>query len=186
MRDYNAARYDLAAGEFQDVIHYYPLDDMAGSAQFYLGEIAYRQKKYDDAVKDYNAVLEGFSGNAKAPAAQLHKALALLQAGQAFSRRFTNCARCIQRYPRTPEAAQAREKLNAHGSADQSALKHAPATQVGNKKSPARCGAFLLAAGCPDSACRLVISAVQRGLGRPCERLGQAWPAARPPCSAGR
>jgi TolA-binding protein len=32
-------------GEFQDVIHYYPLDDLAGTAQFYLGEIAYRQQK---------------------------------------------------------------------------------------------------------------------------------------------
>ena len=73
MSDYNAAEYKLAGGEFQDVIHYYPMDDMAGTAQFYLGEIAYREGKYDEAVKDYNAVLEGFSGNAKAPAAQLHK-----------------------------------------------------------------------------------------------------------------
>ncbi len=30
LRDYNAARYDVAASEFQDVIHYYPLDDLAG------------------------------------------------------------------------------------------------------------------------------------------------------------
>ena len=65
MRDYNAARYDVAAGEFQDVLHYYPLDDLAGNAQFYLGEIAYRQQNYADAVKNYNAVLEGFSGNSK-------------------------------------------------------------------------------------------------------------------------
>jgi len=43
LRDYNAARYDVAAGEFQDVLHFYPMDEMAGQAQFYLGEIAYRQ-----------------------------------------------------------------------------------------------------------------------------------------------
>ena len=59
-------------------VHYYPLDDLAGTAQFYLGEIAYQQKDYADAINAYNAVLEGFSGNAKAPAAQLHKGLALL------------------------------------------------------------------------------------------------------------
>ena len=41
MRDYNAASYDVAAGEFQDVIHYYPLDALAGTSQFYLGEIAF-------------------------------------------------------------------------------------------------------------------------------------------------
>ena len=86
---YNAGRYRRGAGEFQDVVHYYPLDDLAGTAQFYLGEIAYQQKDYADAISDYNAVLEGFSGNAKAPAAQLHKGLALLadeQEGRGHSR----------------------------------------------------------------------------------------------------
>ena len=66
VRDYTAGRYQVAQGEFQDVVHYYPLDDAAGTAQFYLGEIAYQQKDYPTAINDYNAVLEGFSGNAKA------------------------------------------------------------------------------------------------------------------------
>ena len=82
LRDYNAAKYSVATGEFQDVIHYYPMDDLAGSAQFYLGEIAYRQQDYAEAIKNYNAVLEDFSGNAKAPAAQLHKGFALISARQ--------------------------------------------------------------------------------------------------------
>jgi TolA-binding protein len=29
VRDYNTAKYDIAAGEFQDVLHFYPLDDLA-------------------------------------------------------------------------------------------------------------------------------------------------------------
>ena len=48
MRDYTAGRYQVAQGEFQDIVHYYPLDDAAGTAQFYLGEIAYQQKDYPD------------------------------------------------------------------------------------------------------------------------------------------
>jgi len=114
LRDYNAAKYDVAAGEFQDVLHYYPLDDMAGTAQFYLGEIAYRQKNYTDAVKSYNAVLESFPGNAKAAAAQLRKGLALLQ----LKRRDAGIHELrllIQRHPNTPEAEQARGKLNELG-----------------------------------------------------------------------
>ncbi len=67
VRDYNAAHYTVAASEFQDVLHYYPMDDMAGTAQFYLGEIAYRQLNFADAIKSYNAVLEGFPGNSKRP-----------------------------------------------------------------------------------------------------------------------
>src|ERR1017187_6048473 len=49
VRDYNAAKYEVATGEFQDILHYYPMDDMAGSSQFSLGEIAYRQQNYADA-----------------------------------------------------------------------------------------------------------------------------------------
>ncbi len=82
LRDYNAARYDVASSEFADVINYYPNDPLAGNAQFYLGEIAYRQQKYKDAIKAYNGVLENFSGSPKAPAAQLRKGLALLQLKQ--------------------------------------------------------------------------------------------------------
>jgi tol-pal system protein YbgF len=112
--DFNSAKYSLATSEFQDVIHYYPLDPTAGNAQFYLGEIAYRQKNYEDAIKDYDAVLEQFSGSPKAAAAQLHKGLALI----ALSRRDSGVHELrslIQRHPQTPEAAQAREKLNALG-----------------------------------------------------------------------
>jgi TolA-binding protein len=114
VRDYNAARYSVAAGEFQDVLRYYPLDDLAGSAEFYLGEIAYRQQDYAGAVKSYNAVLEGFSGSPKAPAAQLRKGLALIQMNKKDAG--THELRLlIQRHPQTPEAAQARSKLNALG-----------------------------------------------------------------------
>jgi len=114
LRDFNAARYSLAAGEFQDVVHYYPMDDMAGTSNFYLGEIAYQQQHYQDAVNQYNAVLEGFPGNKMAPAAQLHKGTALL----ALNKRdagLRELRQLIQRHPQTPEAQKARTKLNGMG-----------------------------------------------------------------------
>ena len=114
LRDYNAARYDVASSEFTDVITYYPNDALAGNAQFYLGEIAYREQKYKDAIKAYNGVLENFSGSHKAPAAQLRKGLALLQLKQTESG-VHELRSLIQRYPQTPEALQARSKLNAMG-----------------------------------------------------------------------
>jgi tol-pal system protein YbgF len=114
VRDYNAAKYDVASGEFQDVLHYYPDDDLAGQAQFYLGEIAYRQDNYADAVKDYTAVLEQYSGSPKAPAAQLRKGLALLQMNRKDAG-IHELRSLIQRHPQTPEASQARSKLNGMG-----------------------------------------------------------------------
>jgi TolA-binding protein len=113
-RDYDAGRYDVALGEFQSVVQFYPLDDLAGTAQFYLGEIAYQQKDYATAIKFYNAVLEGFSGNAKAPAAQLHKGYALL-AENKRDEGIHELRSLIQRHPQTPEARAARSKLNGMG-----------------------------------------------------------------------
>ena len=114
LRDFNAGRYQVAQGEFQDVLTYYPQDDLAGNAQFYLGEISYQQKDYNEAVKDYNAVLEGFGGSPKAAAAQYHKGLALLGQGKRDAG-IRELRALIQRHPQTPEATQARAKLNGMG-----------------------------------------------------------------------
>jgi TolA-binding protein len=114
LRDYNSAKYEVASGEFQDVIHYYPQDDLAGTSQFYLGEIAYKQLKLTESVKSYNAVLENFPGNSKAPAAQLRKGLALLQMNRKEAG-IHELRLLIQRHPQTPEAAQARTKLSGMG-----------------------------------------------------------------------
>jgi TolA-binding protein len=121
VRDFNAGKYGVAQGEFQDVVHYYPLDDLAGTAEFYLGEIAYQQKDYATAIADYNQVLEGFSGNAKAPAAQLHKGYALLGEDKR-EEGIHELRSLIQRHPQTPEARAARNKLN--GLAAKSAAGH--------------------------------------------------------------
>jgi tol-pal system protein YbgF len=114
LRDYNAAKYDVATAEFQDVVHYYPLDDLAGTAQFYLGEIAYQQKDYPNAISAYNAVLEGFSGSSKAPTAQLHKGLALIEENKKDAG-IRELRQLVQRHPQTPEARVARSKLNGMG-----------------------------------------------------------------------
>ena len=114
LRDYNSAKYDLSNSEFSDVIKYYPQDDLAGNAHFYMGEIAYRQGKYSQAVKQYDVVLEQFAGNPKAPAAQLRKGESLMQSQQRDAGA-QELRSLIQRYPQTPEAAEARSKLNGMG-----------------------------------------------------------------------
>lgn len=114
VRDYNSAKYELANTEFGDVVKYYPQDDLAGNSHFYMGEIAYRQGKYSQAVKQYDIVLEQFAGNPKAPAAQLRKGESLLDSQQRNAGA-QELRSLIQRYPQTPEAAEARSKLNGLG-----------------------------------------------------------------------
>jgi tol-pal system protein YbgF len=114
LRDYTSARYDVASGEFGDVIKYYPQDDLAGNAYFYLGEISYRKGDYPTAIQNYDAVLEQFAGSPKAPAAQLRKGLAEIDSNQRDAG-IRDLRSLIQRYPQTPEAAQARSRLNGMG-----------------------------------------------------------------------
>lgn len=112
LRDFDGAHYDVAQGEFQEIIQYYPQDDLAGNAQYYLGEIAYRQGDWENAVKAYKAVLGNFPTSSKAPAAQLHEGMALLKLNRR-SEGIRELRALVARHPHTPEAAQARSRLAA-------------------------------------------------------------------------
>src|SRR4051794_23049468 len=73
LRDYNSGNFPLASQEFGDYLKYYPNTDLAGNAQFYLGDVAYRQGNFEDAVKSYDTVIERYPDGNKAAAAQLKK-----------------------------------------------------------------------------------------------------------------
>ena len=110
--DYISARYALASSEFTDLIKAYPDDNLSGNAYFYLGEMQMRTHKPSLAIKDYDEVLTHYVDNAKVPASELHKAQALIDTHQndAAERELRSL---IQRFPVSPEASQARAKLNA-------------------------------------------------------------------------
>jgi tol-pal system protein YbgF len=116
LRDYNANKNDLASQEFAQYLQAYGNTDLAGNAQFYLGEIAYRQANFSGAVTAYNKVLDQYPGGNKTAAAQLKKAYALLELGQRDAG-VQELRSLISRYPKSPEALQARDRLTKLGAA---------------------------------------------------------------------
>lgn len=114
LRDYNGDKNDLAVQEFSDYVKYYPNTDLAGNAYFYLADIEFRQGNYQQAAKDYDQVLQNFPTGNKAPAAQLKKGFALLELGQKDDG-IAELRHLIQRYPRTNEATQAKDRLRKLG-----------------------------------------------------------------------
>ena len=114
LRDYNAAKYDLATQEFTDYIKYYPNTDLAGNSHFYLADIEFRQGNYQQAVKDYDQVLQNFPDGNKAAAAELKKGFALIELGQK-DEGVRTLRHVVQRYPRSNEAVQARDRLRKLG-----------------------------------------------------------------------
>jgi tol-pal system protein YbgF len=116
LRDYNGAKNDLATQEFSDYIKFYPNTDLAGNAYFYLAEIEFKGADYPKAVANYDLVLQNFPSGNKAAAAQLKKGFALLELGKE-DEGTQELKHVIQRYPRTNEATQARERLRKAGAA---------------------------------------------------------------------
>jgi tol-pal system protein YbgF len=114
--DYNAGKNDLAAQEFAQYVQVYGNTDLAGNAQFYLGEIQYRQGNFAGAVDSYNKVLDQFPGGNKGAAAQLKKGYALLELGKRDAA-VQELRSLMSRYPKSPEAIQARERLSKLGAA---------------------------------------------------------------------
>jgi tol-pal system protein YbgF len=112
--DYIAAKYGIATSEFLDVIKNYPDNNLSGNAYYYIGEIDYRAGKYTQAAKDYDKVLEQFPDSNKVPASRLHKGEALIQMHQNEAG-IRELRALIQRFPVSPEATQARSRLNGMG-----------------------------------------------------------------------
>jgi tol-pal system protein YbgF len=116
LRDYTGGKVDLATQEFNDYIKFYPNTDLAGNAYFYIAEVQYKAGDYQKAVTNYDLVVQNFPGGNKAASAQLKKGFALIELGQQDAGA-QELKHVIQRYPRTTEAVQARDKLRKMGPA---------------------------------------------------------------------
>ncbi|HJZ64233.1 MAG TPA: tol-pal system protein YbgF, partial [Candidatus Acidoferrum sp.] len=114
LRDITSGKYDLARSEFQDYLRYYKDTDLASNAQFYLGEIAYSQKQYGNAVTEYDKVLTSYPKSFKLAPARLKKGMALIELGQKPAG-VRELREVVKRYPGTEEERRARARLKELG-----------------------------------------------------------------------
>jgi tol-pal system protein YbgF len=114
LRDYNGGNAELAKQEFGDYVKNYPNTDLAGNAYFYLAEMDFKAGNYPPAVKEYDQVLQGFPDGTKAASAELKKGFALIESGQKDAG-IAALRHVVQRYPRSNEALQAKDRLRKLG-----------------------------------------------------------------------
>ena len=113
--DYQGGKYDLAVQEFADYLKYYGNTDLAPNAQFYIAMIHYGQKNYDDAVKEFDMVLEKYPDNNKTAEALLYKGRALVKMPGHKTDGASEFMEVIKRFPKTDEAVQACTERKALG-----------------------------------------------------------------------
>jgi tol-pal system protein YbgF len=123
LRDIQTGKNDLARSEFQDYLRYYGETELASNAQFYLGEIAYSQRQYQQAVTEYDKVLNNYPKSFKLAPARYKKGMALLELSQKNAG-VKELREVVKRYPGTEEERRARAKLKELGVAVTASTAH--------------------------------------------------------------
>lgn len=108
--DYLRGNYDLAIMGFRRYLQAFPDTELADNAAYWIGECAFSQKKFSQAVQDFDQVLARYPRSDKLASALLKKAYALLEMGDR-SQGAAFLQQVVRDYPSTDEANLARQRL---------------------------------------------------------------------------
>jgi tol-pal system protein YbgF len=115
LRDRTSGSLDLALQEFNQYLQWYGNTDLAVNAQYYVAYIHYSQGDYDDAVKEFDLVLEKYpSDNPKIPDALYWKGMSLTRLGHR-TQGADEFKELLKRYPNSDLSRQACSQLTAMG-----------------------------------------------------------------------
>jgi tol-pal system protein YbgF len=110
LRDKMGGNFDLALQEFTNYLAWFGDTELAPNAQYYIGEIHYNQKRFEDAVAAFDKVLESYPNNSKTNDARLMKARALAELGRR-SEAEKELRALIKTAPNSDAARRARAEL---------------------------------------------------------------------------
>jgi tol-pal system protein YbgF len=101
---------DAARKKFQELIQRFPKSERADNAQFWIGEIYYREKWYEKAILEYQKVIEKYPKGNKVPASLLKQGFAFYNLGDKSNSRLI-LEELIKKYPKSNEAKIAKDKV---------------------------------------------------------------------------
>ena len=102
--------FDTARERFERFIQKYPKSRNADNAQFWIGEIYYREKWYDKAILEYEKVIQKYPKGNKVKDALLKQGYAWNNIGEKSNARIV-LKELIKKYPGTNQAKIAKKKL---------------------------------------------------------------------------
>jgi tol-pal system protein YbgF len=114
---YGKAKQELDSGDlevarsgFKDFLKRFPKSNVADSAQFWIGETYYRQKHYENAILEYQHVIENYPKGNKVPDALLKQGLSFIKLGDKSNGRLV-LKELIKKYPSSEQAKIAKQQL---------------------------------------------------------------------------
>jgi tol-pal system protein YbgF len=109
--DYARGNYDLAIQGFSEYIRQFPSTDFTDNAQYWVGESLYGKKQFAEAIEAWNTLFRDYPSSDKLPDARVKKGMALERLGRR-SQALVEYRYVIDRFPNSPAARIARERLN--------------------------------------------------------------------------
>ena len=109
-RIFKNGKYGLAKEEFRKFLKSFPNTEYSDNAQFWIGECDYFEGRYEEAIVEYEGVIQNYPKGNKVPNAFLKQALSFLKLGDKSSAKLL-LQRVIKDYPNTTPSRIARKKL---------------------------------------------------------------------------
>ena len=115
-----AREYGKAAREFSAFLRTFPSSSLADNSQYWLGECYYGQRRFQEAIDEFERVFALYSSSSKVPASLLKIGYSHLELQQPTMARAV-FQQLVRTYPQSPEAIKAHGRLQ-----DVNALLHNP------------------------------------------------------------
>ena len=109
--DFARGNYDLAIQAFGAYLKAYPETEFSDNAQYWIGESLFGKLQFEDAIEAWKTLIRDFPSSDKLPDARVKMGMAHEKLGRR-SQALLEYRYVIDRYPNSPAARLAREKLN--------------------------------------------------------------------------
>jgi tol-pal system protein YbgF len=105
---------DFSAGRelMETFLKRYPDHDLAVNAAYWIGETYYAEKNYEQAILQFEEIIQKYGDHPKVASAMLKQALAFESSGDKATARLL-LQRVVERFPLSDEAGKAKQKLQA-------------------------------------------------------------------------
>ncbi len=103
-------KFDKGREAFHNFLKQYPDTEYSDNAQFWIGECYYFEKKYENAILEYEKVAKNYPDGDKVPYALLKQGIAFMNLGDKASAKLI-LQRVINDYPNTNQARTAKATL---------------------------------------------------------------------------
>jgi tol-pal system protein YbgF len=113
-RDYQKGSYDLAISGFRDFLQANPASELADNASYWIAESLFSQKKYREAIQQFDTVVTKYPKSDKVAGSLLKKGYAYISLGER-AQGIVQLQYVVHEHPKSQEAGLARQKLKQLG-----------------------------------------------------------------------